>query len=412
VLKVVYNISIHAYRLLIAFFALFQQKARLFRQGRRQYSYLDIPRKNGAKRIWVHASSLGEFEQGRPLIEMLKNRNPNVQIVLTFFSPSGFEVKKAYDQADHVTYIPLDTKSRAQRFIEHIDPDLAVIIKYEFWLNHLDACFRKQIPVVYLSAIFKEQHVYFHRARSLYLPYFKRISHFFVQDELSARLLQKEGIDQYTIAGDTRFDRVIQIAESSRSITEVEQFSGEKPVFVFGSTWPSDIEKVVPLIEKIKSDYKVIIAPHNIGEDAVQELMKTFPDAARYTRFQSNDSEKDILIIDNMGMLSSVYRYARFAFVGGAFRGALHNTIEAAVYGIPVFFGRHAKNKKFNEAIALLEGGGAFDFADSEELLSKWSELQDEEKYTKSATFNKEFVAKNKGATQKAYDYLIKKIEG
>lgn len=359
----------------------------------------------------MHASSLGEFEQGRPLIEMIKERKPTTEIVLTFFSPSGFEVKKKYDKADHVTYIPLDTPSNAKRFVQHVKPDVAILVKYEFWLNHLQACFSAGVPVVYLSAIFKEHHIYFHRARSLYLPFFRKVSHFFVQDELSARLLDREGITQYTEAGDTRFDRVIQVAERSRSIEEVEQFVGEKPVFVFGSIWPSDLERILPLIEKIRGEYKIIIAPHNIGNDEIEEVMKCVPNAARYTRFKGSDARKDILVIDNMGMLSSVYRYAKFALVGGAFRGTLHNTIEAAVYGIPVLFGRHQKNRKFNEAMALIEGGGAYEFSDSEELLARWDELQQTDKYKMAATFNRDFVAKNKGATVKAYDYLIKHLE-
>jgi len=382
------------------------KKAQLFLKSRASNSYKKVPEKKDVRRVWIHASSLGEFEQGRPLIERIKENYPKTEIVLTFFSPSGFEVRKKYEKANFVTYIPIDSPKNATHFLDHIQPDVAIMVKYEFWLNHLDACFHRDIPVVYVSAIFRENQVYFKSAKNLYLPRFQRIKYFFVQNEESLKILKRNGIEMVEQVGDTRFDRVIDIAENSGSIDKIEKFLNNESAIVLGSFWKSDWEIVKEFIMKISSKYKIIIAPHNVNESEIEYFQNQTRDSFLFSN-ESIDAQKQFLIINNMGMLATIYKYAKYAFVGGGFRGALHNTLEAAVYGIPIFFGRHEKNKKFNEAIDLLEGGGAYDFIDKEELAQKFNQLEnDKTEYDLAADFSKEFVYRSKGSTGKIFDYL------
>lgn len=404
-----YNLSVRLYWIVILVLSPFYGRAKKFVTGRRQNMLKNIPEKNrGKKRIWMHVSSLGEFEQGRPLLEKIRSENPEIEIVLSFFSPSGFEVRKNYEKADHVLYMLMDFPSKARAFFEKVNPDLIVIVKYEFWLHHLYEAFRRSIPVIYISAIFNKNQIYFNRGSGLYIPVFKKIDQFFVQNETSKNLLSDHGIRQVTISGDTRFDRVVQIASTSKPIPEVEDFLGGKECFVFGSIWNSDLDIIASFIHEIKYTYKVIIAPHNIDEEHVEEVMDEFPEAVRFSKYES-DPDNNVLIIDNMGMLSTLYGYAKYAFIGGAFRGALHNTIEAAVYGIPVFFGEHKNNQKFAEAIALKNGGGAFSFMNIDELKRHYSYLEkDRVKYEKAAQFCKGFVQNHRGATKIAFEYLQK----
>ena len=302
----------------------------------------------------------------------------------------------------------MDFPRNARKFLHKIQPDFIVIVKYEFWINHLKEAFWRNIPVIYLSAIFKKDQVYFNRGSGLYIPVFRNIEHFFVQNTSSMEILQQHKINQVTVSGDTRFDRVHQIASSSKKLELIEKFLGNRDCIVVGSAWNSDLDIIAPFLKEISGHLKIIIAPHNIDEENILEMEKEFPDSIRYTDF-NGDENIPVLIVNNMGMLSSLYRYAKYAIIGGAFKGTLHNTLEAAVYGIPLFFGNHENNRKFEEALNLLRLGGAFTFSTSDELKKRLGELEDHpEKYQKAASVSKKFVAENTGATEIVLNYLQK----
>lgn len=404
-----YRIGIKLYGLIAWLFSFFNEKAKKFINGRKNlFNDLKSDLK-GQNPVWIHAASLGEFEQGRPIIEALKKERPDQKILLTFFSPSGFEVRKDYSEVDWVYYLPLDSPKNAKKFISIVNPKIAIFIKYEFWYFFLNELKKQEIPTLMVSAIFRNSQLFFHWSGRFFHKVFRSITHFYVQDEESNQLISKIS-SQVTIAGDTRFDRVIEIAENSNRIEKVDAFVADKKVLVLGSTWSSDLSIIEPFIKKNQFNLKFIIAPHNIGEDDLVEIEKAFEATIRFSSEEPPEG-KQILIIDNMGMLSSLYKYADYAFIGGAFRGALHNTLEAAVYGIPVFFGQHQNNEKFSEAIELNEIGGAFSFNSLEEFEHKFEGLEiNKEDYLSMSKIAGDFVKSKSGATEMVMKKVLELI--
>ncbi len=363
-----YNIGIRAYGLGIRLAAPFNEKASLLSKGRRQARKEIKGFKRGEGRlVWFHAASLGEFEQGRPVMERLREMEPDTKILLTFFSPSGYEIRKNYTGADYIYYLPGDTPGNAARFVKTFRPDAAVFVKYEFWYNYLNELHRHRIPVYLISSIFRPEQPFFKSWGGLHrkmLGFFERL---FVQDGQSIELLKNIGITRTHLTGDTRFDRVKQIADAAKDIEIVRQFCNGQPAVVCGSTWPPDEDILMEYINNYSGKYKWILAPHEIGESHIKAILdKCHKKTARYTQASSDIAECEVLIIDCIGLLSSVYRYGNISYIGGGFGVGIHNTLEAAVYGIPVIFG--PKYHKFNEAVTLIKEGGGFSINNGTEL--------------------------------------------
>ena len=362
-----YTCAIQLYALTVAAVSPFHRKARLMRKGQAQTAAIlreKIDRQ--AKYIWFHASSLGEFEQGRPMIEQIRALHPEYKILLTFFSPSGYEVRKNYAGADVVCYLPFDTPGRVEQFLDLANPAMAIFIKYEFWGNYLHALQRRGIPVYIISAIFRREQLFFQWFGKPYRKMLDCFNHLFVQDEKSKALLEEYGIRNVTVAGDTRFDRVIDVYHQAKQIPLVEQFIGSDKdrqplVFVAGSSWPEDEAIFIPYCER-HPGMKMIIAPHEIHEEHLRNIESQLhrPTIRLSKATEANVADKDCLIIDSFGLLSSLYRYGQIAYIGGGFGAGIHNTLEAAVYGMPVLFG--PRFQKFKEAKDLIAVGGAYSF--------------------------------------------------
>ncbi len=355
-----YNIGISAYNLAIQLATPFNEKAKLLHQGRKEsWKKIEHVKRGKERLVWFHAASLGEFEQGRPVIEKLKQLEPETKVLLTFFSPSGYEIRKNYIGADYILYLPADNKQNAIRFIEAFRPDAAVFIKYEFWYHYLHELHKRQIPTYLISAIFRPEQPFFKQWGSLHRCMLRFFKHLYVQDESSVKLLNQHGFTHISQTGDTRFDRVKQIADEAKKIDKIEEFCNGQPAVVCGSTWPPDEDILLEYINSYTGNYKWIIAPHEIGENHVKAIIeKCKKRVVRYSQASQNLSNYDVIIVDCIGLLSSIYRYGKISYIGGGFGVGIHNTLEAAVYGIPVIFG--PKYQKFNEAVCLLKEGGAF----------------------------------------------------
>ncbi|MCU4176526.1 3-deoxy-D-manno-octulosonic acid transferase [Carboxylicivirga sp. N1Y90] len=355
-----YNIGIALYSFLITLVSPFNQKAKLLRAGRKDtWRRLKDLSLDGHV-VWIHAASLGEFEQGRPVIEAIKKKHPDYKVVLTFFSPSGFEVRKNYDLADHVFYLPADTKSNAKRFIDAIKPKQVFFIKYEFWYHYLAALKSNEIPVYGVSMIFREQQAFFKSYGAWFRRMLNVFTKFYVQDETSGSLLEDIEVTNYSVVGDTRFDRVRDIARASEEVELVNRFVGDSnKVIVAGSTWAPDEDILIDYIQTIGKDVKLIIAPHEIHEEHIRQIeSKLKVSSFRYTQAPDNPSDHQVMIVDTIGMLSSIYKYGQVAYIGGGFGKGIHNTLEAATYNMPVFFGPN--HKRFKEACDLIEVGAGF----------------------------------------------------
>ena len=360
-----------------------------------------------AQYVWFHAASLGEFEQGRPLMEQLRREHPEYKILLTFFSPSGYEVRKNYEGADIICYLPLDTITNARRFLRIIRPVKAYFIKYEFWYNYLHILKHRQVPVYSVSSIFRPDQVFFKWYGKQYSRVLKCFTHFFVQNEVSKELLAKLGITCVTVTGDTRFDRVLQIKEAAKQLPIVEAFVKDAPlVFVAGSSWPPDEEIFIKYFNEHKH-WKLIIAPHVIGEDHLKQIEKLLEGrkVVRYSEYSENSeySEKlknaEVLIINCFGLLSSIYRYANVTYVGGGFGVSIHNTLEAAVWGVPVFFGPN--NQKFQEAQALKACDGGIEINGYDDFVRQMNELvAHPEELAKRGKAAGDYVMSRAGATK------------
>lgn len=354
----------------------------------------------------MHCASLGEFEQGRPVLEAIKSAFPDYPIVLSFFSPSGFEVRKNYPLADVVTYLPLDTPQNVARFISAVNPALVLWVKYEYWLNHLNELHQKQIPVLLISGHFRKSQPFFTWYGGLWRNALSGFEQLFVQHQSSLALLQQYKLDaKATVAGDTRFDRVSQIAANTEAIEKLEIFSSNARVIVAGSTWPKDETILKQFIAK-HPGYKLIVVPHEVNEARNKALKSTFPSAVFFSAYaEKKDTNARILIVDSIGWLSRIYKYATIAYIGGGFDKGIHNTLEAAVFGKPVIFGPNFK--KFKEAVDMIEIGCAF-CIDREEMLSKLTlKFNEDAAFYKSAcTKAREYVIQNTGATQHIIDYI------
>lgn len=361
----------------------------------------------------MHCASLGEFEQGRPVLEKLKSQNPNSKFLLTFFSPSGYEIRKDYKGADWVFYLPMDGPQNAKRFLQIVNPSLVIFVKYEFWYYYLKTIKQQNIPFLLVSALFRENAGFFKWYGGLQRKMLSFFTHLFVQNESSKKLLDSIGfVNNCTVAGDTRFDRVIEIAENGTAIADIENFIGNNKSIVAGSTWPEDEEILKQTSDAISnSSLKLIIAPHEINREHITNLQKLFPGSILFSELKNYKNQSitgNILIIDNIGMLSRLYKYAYIAYIGGGFGKGIHNTLEAAVYGKPVLFG--PEYQKFNEAVELIQTGGAFSISNTRDCITIIQKLlQSEKEYLKSCYSAKEYVYSNKGATDKILSYIQEK---
>ncbi len=404
----IYTFVIKLYFLAVLIASIFNKKARLWIKGRKNWYENIVKIKDNIKNsYWFHVSSLGEFEQARPLIEKIKKQKPEQKIVLTFFSPSGFEIRKNYPLADYVTYIPLDTVKNAKKFIEIVKPQKVIFVKYDFWYNFIKLLHKKNIEIYLVSGIFRKNQFLFKKIAKKYRNLLFWFTHLFVQDDLSVEILMSNGLNNVTKCGDTRFDRVVEIAENSNDIEIVKKFVNEKFCIIAGSTWLEDENKLSEFFNNITKDIKLIIAPHNIEESRIIEILKLFN--RKLVRFSKADlknvSEFDILIIDNIGMLSSIYKYGKIAYIGGGFGYGIHNIIEAAVYGMPVIFG--PKYKKFNEAIEMIKINAAFSINDSNDLKKYFNMFLNDNLFLENISEKaKNYVYSNKGASE----FILKKI--
>ena len=359
-----YNLIIYLYLIGVAIYSLFNKKVRKMWRGER--AALGILREKmvaDAQYVWFHAASLGEFEQGRPLMEQMRREHPEFKILLTFFSPSGYEVRKNYEGADIICYLPLDTPFNARRFLRTIRPVMAFFIKYEFWYNYLHILKHRNVPVYSVSSIFRPGQIFFRWYGHQYSKVLKCFTHFFVQNEVSRELLHSIGIDKVTISGDTRFDRVLQIRDAAKELPLVKAFKDGHNVFVAGSSWPPDEDIFIRYFNEHR-DWKLVIAPHVIDEDHLKQIIsKLNRKVVRYTQTTESEArEAECIIIDCFGLLSSIYRYGEVAYVGGGFGVGIHNVLEAAVWGVPVLFGPN--NQRFQEAQGLLATEGGFQIKD------------------------------------------------
>ena len=397
-----YNLGIYIYSLLIHLAAPFSRKPRKMMKGHWiVYELLRQQKETNAKYIWFHAASLGEFEQGRPLIERIRERYPEYKILLTFFSPSGYEVRKNYNGADIVCYLPLDKPRNVKKFLDIIQPCMAFFIKYEFWKNYLDELHKRNIPVYSISSIFRKDQVFFKWYGGTYRKVLSNFEQLFVQNETSKRFLSKIGIDKVTVVGDTRFDRVLEIRGAAKELPLVEAFKGNSLTIVAGSSWAPDEDLFIEYFNT-HPNIKLIIAPHVIDENHLVEIIsKLKRPYVRYSKAnEANVKNADCLIIDCFGLLSSIYRYGEIAYIGGGFGVGIHNILEAAVYGIPVIFG--PKYQKFMEAKQLLEEKGAFSIKDADELNSLFDKLTQKDNFLKESGKNAgNYVTKNLGASEK-----------
>ena len=406
-MSIIYQFGIAIYTIIIRIASLFNSKAAEWVRGRKSWKQkLAQSFKSGDKIAWFHAASLGEFEQGRPVMEAFREQYPQYKILLTFFSPSGYLQKKDYPGADAIMYLPPDCPGNAKYFIKTLNPALAIFIKYEFWYNYLAELTRQKVPAVFISALIKGNEPFFKWYGGWFRAILRRIDHFFVQDERSAENLKQIGINKVTISGDTRFDRVADILEDKSENRDIEKFCEGQKVLLAGSTWPSDEDVLREMLRNFPG-MKLIIAPHEVKEDRVRQLISTLDvDVARFTKDNpASWNKKRVLVIDTIGVLSSIYRYADIAYIGGAFATGLHNIQEPAVNGMPVIFG--PKYHKFKEAIDLVELGGAFSINSKVELASVLGELmENEQRYQQSSAICKKYMLDSRGATEKILEGL------
>ncbi len=398
-----YNLGIYLYLIGVAIVSRFSDKVRKMWRGERDaIRVLKEKVDPQAQYVWFHAASLGEFEQGRPLMEQLRKEHPEYKILLTFFSPSGYEVRKNYEGADIICYLPLDTITNARRFLRTIRPVMAFFIKYEFWYNYLHILKHRQVPVYSVSSIFRPDQIFFKWYGRQYAHVLKCFTHFYVQNQVSKDLLAKIGIKDVSIVGDTRFDRVLQIKEAAKQLPVVEAFVNGHKTFVAGSSWQPDEDIFIPYLNS-HSDWKVIIAPHVIGEDHLQQIMSKLEGrkVVRYSMAEESQlQDATVLIIDCFGLLSSIYHYGDVAYVGGGFGVGIHNTLEAAVWDIPVIFGPN--NQRFQEAQGLKACGGGFeikDAADFESVMQRF--ISSDEAIAEAGKKAGAYVKQMTGATRK-----------
>lgn len=396
-----YNICMVIYAWLLRVVALWNKKAKQWVVGRKNiFERMSQAISPTDRVVWIHVASLGEFEQGRPIIEAIRQQHPEYKILLTFFSPSGYEIRKNYDGADYIFYLPADTPSNVKRFLDIAHPEIAVFVKYEFWLNYLTQMKRRGIRSYLVSAIFRQDSVFFRSYGSMWREALDAFDQMFVQNEESRELLHSIGYDNVIIAGDTRFDRVAAIAKAAKPVEIVAKFKGASRLFVAGSTWGPDEDILLPLINE-NPDVKFVIAPHEMDEARINKILSFAKGGAkRYTQCAADTdfSMTQVLVLDTIGILSSVYGYASWSYIGGGFGVGIHNTLEAATFGLPIAFG--PKYEKFKEARDMVALGAATKVESAEELSLWFAPLRDDaEHLTRTSTIAKDYTAKNQGAT-------------
>lgn len=405
-----YRFSVVLYGFFIRLASLFNAKAAQWVSGRRKL--LQTIEKDMANQqkplIWLHCASLGEFEQGRPVLEKLKETHPEYGIVLTFFSPSGYEVRKSYPLADYIYYLPLDTLKNARAFLNLVPVKLAIFVKYEFWYNYMHVLQTRNIPLVFVSAIFRPQQNFFRFYGSWFLKQLKKTTWFFVQNQQSLQLLKSVGISQASLSGDTRFDRVAEIARQAMPNEFLHAFKGSQKLLLAGSSWPQDEALIYPLLDHFP-ELKIVFAPHQIDEKHLEQIEQSCQNkSVRYSKANPDKlKEKQVLIIDNFGLLSSLYRYADFTLIGGGFGAGIHNTLEAATFGMPIFIGPNYE--KFQEAKDLINTGAIEVITEALVLQTKLENLiNDKDLATKIGEAARNYVQKQTGASMHIVTHLEK----
>lgn len=402
-MQLLYTVGIYLMNMTYQLAGLFHPKAKKWVRGRSdwkdQLSHEMYSWPRSAPRIWLHCSSLGEFEQGRPVLEAIRAQYPHYRILLTFFSPSGYELRRHYDGADHVCYLPADTMAAARSFVDITRPNMVIFVKYDFWFNHLIEVQKRNIPLILVSALFREDHIFFAPYGTWFARILSGFDLIFTQNEVSRERLQQIGIDAQ-VAGDTRVDRVVQIAAEARAFPEIAQWAKADRLLIGGSTWPPDEAILQRWWEKkVQSgQWQLILAPHDISEKHLQQIEHLFgqEEVVRYSRL-SPTSAKGILLIDNVGMLSSLYRYGYLAYIGGGFGAGIHNTLEPIAHNLPVVFG--PRYQKFEEAKALITSGGGFTISTEQEFFQMMDQLNEAGQYEKAQSAAAAYVQKNQGAT-------------
>ena len=402
-----YDLGIQLYRFLILLASLKNKKAAAWIEGRKNLLlYISDQIEPNKTHVWFHFASLGEFEQGRPVLEEMKSKYADISLVITFFSPSGYEIRKDYQFADHVFYLPLDTRENAREFIKLVQPTIAVFTKYEYWYHYFDELQKNKIPLFIVSGIFRKDQPFFRWYGGLHRKMLHMVSHFFVQNEVSKAMLNSLGLNNVSVTGDTRFDRVVKNMTQVPRIPVIEEFCADHKVFIAGSTWPED-EALIATLTGAYPDWKFIIAPHEIDQRHILEIEKLFPACTRFSEIKKRKTDAQVLIIDNIGMLSSLYQYGDIGYIGGGFGVGIHNTQEASAFSLPVIFGPNYR--KFQEATDLIEKGASFSIKNTEELKQRMSHLQDQENRDKAGKIAKEYIIASAGATRIILDYIEEK---
>lgn len=401
-MRFLYEIAIRLYRFTIILASLFNQKASGWVKGRKRiFSELHRGIDGSASKLaWFHCASLGEFEQGRPIIEKFKKKFPDYKILITFFSPSGYEVRKDYPMADYIYYLPADTRINALRFVKIVKPDVLILVKYEYWYNYIDVLWKNNIPIYVVSGIFRESQYFFKWYGFWFVKQLKKIHTFFVQDAQTANLLKSIGINNTIISGDTRFDRVEEIAKKSMPIKIIGDFCAGKRIIVAGSSWPPDELMLAHARAMEQEDVRLIVVPHEVHAQHINDVLDLFgKSAVTLSQFVTNPSTHySVLVVDKIGILSSIYQYANIAYIGGGFGKGIHNILEAAAYSIPVLFG--PKNEKFLEAAGLIASRGGFEITDEVSLNTTLEKLlSSSEDYAEACNGCAKYISENKGAT-------------
>ena len=406
-----YSLAIRLYSGLVAVASLFgNKKAQQWWKGRNKQWENLVSENKEDEWLWMHVSSLGEFEQGLPVIESLKKNFPKYKILLTFFSPSGYEPRKNFPLADKVAYMPSDTLQNAKKLVRNFNIKAAFFVKYDFWFNYMKVLKKNHIPLYYISALLHPAHYFFKFYSSWFRKLLLNVSHYFVQNDETAKLLKSIGIENATVTGDTRFDRVYDIAKQSKSFPEIEEFIAGRHCIIAGSSWPSDEKFIIPFSKKMTDDYSLIIAPHDVSESHIKQITSQLDSYVLYSQLtlpisqQLSNSEaqqlKKVLVVDTIGILKQIYKYARFAYVGGGFMSSIHNTQEALVFGCPVVVG--PKYTKFVEAVDLVRDGGMFSVNNQQEFDDIFEQLMnDDDFYNKASGICQDYIQLSIGATEK-----------
>jgi 3-deoxy-D-manno-octulosonic-acid transferase len=410
-MTILYLLGIRIFQLLVLLASPFNSKAKLWLQGRKRiFKSLQKNIEPGDKIFWIHCASLGEFEQGRPLIESIKKEYPYHKVLLTFYSPSGYEIRKNYEYADYVYYLPLDTPYNAKHFVEIVNPDAVFFVKYEFWYFFLREIHKQNIPLYLVSGIFRKNQRFFKPGGVKSRKMLKWFTHFFVQNEESKRLLQSIHINNVSVTGDTRFDRVYDITQKAKSLPLIESFAKDQLVLIAGSSWKPDEDLLLKYFKESSYSFKMIIAPHEIHKENIARIEKSVSDPKSVLRFSeanaTNIQNANLLIIDSIGILSSVYKYGNIAYIGGGFGKGIHNILEAATFGLPIIFGPNYL--KFKEAVELIGLKGAFSINNNDELKSILdSFLAHKENIKISGKISSQYVQENRGATE----HIVKAVK-